>query len=287
MRSLGKFALTLALPLVTLTVTSGCNEYYLGLAGLAVTAAVIQPDAYVEGTHHPVQVYVTPNSAVCDVTQGDTYIGTVRDGFGKLFIAKSKQQVAVKCSALGYESRTAKLDSSLTFHAAFRCAFDALCEPAVQSGELNQYPGKVELVLPSVLPSAAQQMAAAKARAAAETAAPAPAETPREQPRVATRGSGLPPLPPAVRALRDGAGKKETPTAPDGALDAPLGTWRTTSDSARAWWGRDRPNSLAMPPTALLALQRTAGDWGLFDYRGRDGTRGRVWIALSEVRLSD
>jgi hypothetical protein len=279
------FAGRLGLPLLALSATSGCAEYHVGVTGVAATATLFRPDAYVEGTHQPVAIYVTPESAVCDVTQGNAYVGTVRDGFGKLYLAKSRDRVTVGCSAIGHEPRTATLDSSLTFHAAFRCVSDALCEPAVRSGELNQYPARVELILPTLHPPASRQMAAARARAAAETAAPAPAETPREEESVST--GRLPPLPPAVQALRESAGSQPAAQAPDSALDAPLGTWRTTSDSAQAWWGRDVPNSIAMPPTALLALQRTNGDWGLFDYRGKDGTRGRVWIALGDVRLAN
>ncbi len=278
----------LAVPLFGLF-TGGCAEHFITLGGLGITGGVVQPDAYVEGTHQPVAVYVTPDSAVCDVMQGETYAGTLRDGFGRFYLAKSKARVTVKCTAIGYEPTSTTIRSSLPLHAVPKCVLDALCEPAIGSGELNQYPGRVDVVLRSLQPNAPHKIAAAKRRGMEATAAPVPAETPTQRPASAASTSNLPPLPPAVQALRDGAPTEtgQPLAAPADAPDAPLGTWRTKSDATRAWWGRDRPQSIAMPPTALLALQRTDGDWGLFDYRGKDGARGRVWIALDNVRLAD
>ena len=266
-------------------ITSEIGPYFAGMGAALVVGAVIQPPAYIEGTHQPLTVVATPPSATCDVIQGDELVGTIHRGSGKVALAKSTKHLTVTCGAIGYKSKSVELHSSVLPYGLLRCFTDGFCFPAARNDELRQYPTRVEMSLASLRPPAARQIAALETRRAAEVAPPPPAETPAETGSVST--GGLPALPPSVRALRAGAEKKEAPPAPDDALDAPLGAWRTTTDGTKAWWGRETPNSIAMPPTALLALQRTNGDWGLFDYRGKDGRRGRVWIALDDVRLAN
>jgi uncharacterized protein YgiM (DUF1202 family) len=64
-----------------------------------------------------------------------------------------------------------------------------------------------------------------------------------------------------------------------------VATWRTTTDSANARLGPGTQFDVAfqVPSTIPLTLVEKQGDWGLFSYRASDGTRGRIWIAMSLV----
>ncbi len=67
------------------------------------------------------------------------------------------------------------------------------------------------------------------------------------------------------------------------------GRWRTISDrvNARKGPGEDFETFFRMPKQVPLTLIKKDKDWGEFEYAGKDGTLGRVWIAMKVVEPID
>lgn len=63
--------------------------------------------------------------------------------------------------------------------------------------------------------------------------------------------------------------------------------WRTTHDKVRGYWGQDSSRQfIEMPSSVPLKLVHTQGQWGLFEYTGKESQTGQVWILRSETRAA-
>lgn len=223
----------------------------LAITCLAFTAGCA---TIVEGTDQTLNVEITPESAICTLTQKGDVIGQIGDGGGQVQVPKSKEDIAVSCEAPGHRKRIVQLESSASGWGVVGCFLIDLCITDYSTGALNKYQETVRI-----------KLAAAAPAGPGGVPAPPPAAT----------------MPP-VRSAPPESAPPDVPTR----VAAPGGTpqrWRTAHGSVRAYWGQSETESFAMPASVPLAIVKSNGKWGLFEYTGTDGQRGQVWILKSDV----
>jgi hypothetical protein len=111
---------------------------FLTLAGCA---------SIVEGTSQEVSMQISPDTAVCKLSQKGNVIATIDDGGGPVQIPKSKDAVSVECTAVGYEKQVMSIDSSASGWGIVGCFLIDLCVTDYSTGALNKYPTSINVRL--------------------------------------------------------------------------------------------------------------------------------------------
>ena len=101
----------------------------------------------VEGTDQTVNFNISPNSAVCAVTQKGNTIATIRDGGGQVIIPKSRTDLSIRCQAEGYKKQSLSIESSASGWGVVGCIFIDLCITDYSTGALNKYPKSININL--------------------------------------------------------------------------------------------------------------------------------------------
>jgi hypothetical protein len=218
----------------------------IGLLGFLSSCASI-----VEGTDQTVSFQVSPNTAVCQVSQKGKTIGTVQNGGGQLNVSKSRKDLHVQCAANGYQKQAINLESSASGWGIVGCLID-FCITDYSTGALNKYHEAVTIALqptqtpPTVSSSQPRARSGQQSRSVVQQA-------------VVTRASAT-----TGRTVQ---------------------SWRTLNSGVRAYWGPNRERDFfEMPDSVPLKLLRKQPQWGLFEYVANNGKLGQVWISLNQVR---
>ncbi len=117
----------------------------LALAALAGCATIV------EGTDQTINVQVEPKSAVCKVSQKTLVIATIDDGGGQILVPKSKDALALECTAEGYERQALNIESSASGWGVVGCFLIDLCITDYSTGALNKYPEAITVKLQPVV----------------------------------------------------------------------------------------------------------------------------------------
>jgi hypothetical protein len=222
--------------------TLGC----IGLLGFLSSCASL-----VEGTDQTLSFQVSPNAAVCHVSQKGKTIGTLQNGGGQLNVSKSRKDLHVQCSANGYQKQAINLESSASGWGMAGCLID-LCITDYSTGALNKYDEAVTIALQPNQTSPTVSSVRPSARSGQQSRMGVPQA-------VVTRASAT--------------------TGPT------VQSWRTLNSGVRAYWGPNTERDFfEMPDSVPLKLLRKQPQWGLFEYVANNGKLGQVWISLNQVR---
>jgi hypothetical protein len=128
-------------------------------AVLAAITAMFLPGcaSIVEGTDQTVNVQVSPENAVCQISQKGSVIATLDKGGGQVQVPKSKDDLGVDCSAPGFERQTVSIESSASGWGVVGCFLIDLCITDYATGALNKYPKSISVrlrQLANIAPSA-------------------------------------------------------------------------------------------------------------------------------------
>jgi hypothetical protein len=115
---------------------------------LVIVCAVLSGCAsIVEGTDQTLNVQVSPETAVCKLTQKGSVIATIDKGGGQVQVPKSRDDIAVDCIAPGYERQAMNIESSASGWGVVGCFLIDLCITDYSTGALNKYPKSISIKL--------------------------------------------------------------------------------------------------------------------------------------------
>ena len=101
----------------------------------------------VEGTDQTMHFTISPEEAVCTLSQKGYSIATIGNGGGQITVPKSKENIAVDCTAEGYQRQRVSLESSASGWGVVGCIFIDLCITDYATGALNKYQDSVMITL--------------------------------------------------------------------------------------------------------------------------------------------
>lgn len=217
---------------------------------LCVGVALAACASIVEGTDQTVNMQVSPDTAVCKLSQKGSVIATIDKGGGQVQVPKSRDDISVDCDAPGYDRQTVNIESSASGWGVVGCFLIDLCITDYSTGALNKYPKSITIKLRQTALAAANNGSAAMA----------------------------PPFPPNSNALpQSAAGQQAGPAT--GAPSLPM--WHTIADNVQAYTTH---GWVPMPMLVALVLIEQRGDMGLFQYSHANGASAQGWIAMANVR---
>ena len=119
----------------------------LSLLGI-VTFGISGCASIVEGTDQTMYFTISPEEAVCTLTQDGRPIANIGNGGGQITVPKSKNDIAVNCQSEGYQTQRISLESSASGWGIVGCIFIDLCITDYSTGALNKYQESVMITLP-------------------------------------------------------------------------------------------------------------------------------------------
>lgn len=117
------------------------------VAFLCMGAALVGCASIVEGTDQTVNMQISPDTAVCKLSQKGSVIATIDKGGGQVQVPKSRDDIAVDCAAPGYERQAMNIESSASGWGVVGCFLIDLCITDYSTGALNKYPKAISIKL--------------------------------------------------------------------------------------------------------------------------------------------
>ena len=119
-----------------------CSLISIVVIGMSGCATIV------EGTDQTMYFTISPEEAVCTLSQKGHSIATIGNGGGQITVPKSKGDIAVDCTAEGYQRQRVSLESSASGWGVVGCIFIDLCITDYATGALNKYQDSVMITLP-------------------------------------------------------------------------------------------------------------------------------------------
>jgi hypothetical protein len=101
----------------------------------------------VEGTDQYIGFQISPETANCEIAQKGSILATISDGGGQVQIPKSRHDLSISCSAVGYQNQNLSVESSASGWGVVGCIFIDLCVTDYATGALNKYPKTMTISL--------------------------------------------------------------------------------------------------------------------------------------------
>ena len=120
------------------------------LLALPLLALLAGCATIVEGTDQSITVSSNPSAATCELRREGGQIGVVNPTPGTVWVEKSQNDIAVRCSKEGYRDGTGVLISSFEGWTAGNIILGGVVGLAVDagSGAMNSYPSSILVTLP-------------------------------------------------------------------------------------------------------------------------------------------
>jgi hypothetical protein len=121
-----------------------------GLVVAALAAPLLTAcGTIVEGTHQDIAISSTPDGAHCDATRKGQKLGSVDSTPGKMTVRKTKDDILLKCTKVGYQDGSQYLHSGMAAGTFGNIIAGGLIGWGVDSatGADNKYPESVNVQL--------------------------------------------------------------------------------------------------------------------------------------------